>query len=257
VNLEAYTILAERQELYWWHRSRRFLSLGLLKKFGIKKKLRWIDIGCGPGGNLTMLKNFCPKLIVGCDLSHFSLLKAKSVTGEAKLIRMNINDSFPFSSERFDLATIFNVLYHKWVIDEKAVLDEVFRILSPGGLVLITEPAFPVLFREMDFVVMGNKRYYVKQFTDLARITGFNVRFESYFTSFGFPILLGSKFINKFRKKGEKNYSLAPDMKPISLLVNNLFFSVAQFEARLLLKGMKMPFGTTLITVLQKPDKSQ
>lgn len=251
---EAYKMLAKRQDSYWWHRARRFLASFLLKKYGLKNGCRWIDLGCGPGGNLGLLKNFDPSLIVGGDLSPIALVEAKNHRNGAILVRMDINESFPFRDGTFDVATIFNVLYHSWVKDENPVLSEVFRILAPGGLLLITEPAFPVLFREMDEIAMGNKRYRLKEIKVLSKKSGFSVLFESYFTSFGFPLLLGNKILQKIKGKEEnKGFVQAADMKSFNSSANQLFYQAGKAEARLLLNGLTMPVGTTLITVLRKP----
>ena len=200
------------------------------------------------------MKSFDPTLTVGGDLSPIALKEAMNHRNGAILVRMDINAPLPFSNNAFDAATIFNVLYHSWVTDERSVMEEAFRILAPGGLLLITEPAFPVLFREMDEIAMGNKRYRIKEITDLSRASGFSVIFESYFTSFGFPILLVNKFLQKITGNEEKmEFSPAVDMKSFNSSLNQLFFHAGKAEARLLLKGLTMPFGTTLITVLRKP----
>jgi SAM-dependent methyltransferase len=70
----------------------------------------------------------------------------------------NIARGLPFRDTSFDLAPVFNVLYHDWVPDEKAVVHEIVRILRPGGVALFTEPAFPALSRSMDVWAMGRKR---------------------------------------------------------------------------------------------------
>lgn len=139
---EAYTMLAARQRTYWWHRARRSLSLRLLRKFGIRKGCSWLDLGCGPGGNLAMLAAMSPSLTAGVDLSATALDFARQTAPSASLVRADISQGLPFAAAAFDLVTVYNVLYHRWVPHEEAVLSEISRVLRPGGLLLITEPAF-------------------------------------------------------------------------------------------------------------------
>ena len=99
------------------------------------------------------------------------------------------------ADDSFDVVTVFNVLYHDWVKDEGAVISEVARVLRPGGVFLVTEPAFSVLTREMDAAAMGHRRYRIADFAALIERAGLRVAQASYFTSFGFPLLLAMKLM--------------------------------------------------------------
>lgn len=247
---EAYQMLAERQHTYWWHRARRSTALSLLCRYGLTPECRWVDVGCGPGGNLHMLDPLHPREVVGVDLSPTALSLAAKIAPSATLVPADINEHLPFENSSFDVATIFNVLYHQWVRSEGAVLSEVGRIVRPGGLLLLTEPAFDVLRRELDDAVMTRRRYRLGDFDGLLRIAGFELLFASYFTSFGFPLLVAAKYL-RGRRPGTTR-TCAPDMRPLPSVVNKAFFSAAMLEGRALARGVHMPFGTTLIVVARR-----
>src|SRR5215467_3581892 len=139
---DTYRMLANRQDKYWWHRARRKMSVALLRRYGARSEGCWVDLGCGPGGNLIISSEFRPRLTVGVDVSPIALELARTRAGNAVLVQADLNATLPFSSRRCDVVTIFNVLYHEWVVNEQSVLREVQRILRPQGLLLITEPAF-------------------------------------------------------------------------------------------------------------------
>jgi SAM-dependent methyltransferase len=253
---EAYAMLAARQQTYWWHRARRFMCLALLRRFGLRPGCRWLDLGCGPGTNLTMLDTLRPSLTLGLDLSPIGLDFARQSAPAARLVRADLKKALPFADASFDLVTIFNVLYHRWMPGEDAVLSEVFRILKPGGLLLMTEPALSSLEREMDELTMGRRRYNLADIEALCRRTHLDLLLDSYFTSFGVPALLAIKLLSRlFRRKRSVVNNNAADMKPLSTLPNAALFRLARLEGRLVVAGVRMPFGVTLVCLARRPTE--
>lgn len=240
------------QTTHWWGRNRRKLGLDLLKKFGAFEGLkRIIDIGCGTGQNLGMLDSLKRARVVGVDRSSIALELARKAYPRCELVRADINRALPFPDQYFDLATIFNVLYHSWVESELATLKETRRILRPDGLLLITEPALPALAREIDIIDMAARRYRLRPFVDLLQAAEFDVVFSNYFTSFGAPIILGMKAVKALAAKPAAATDAA-DMRPMSPLLNATFYAAARVEAELVKAGVPMPFGTTLICVARR-----
>jgi ubiquinone/menaquinone biosynthesis C-methylase UbiE len=252
---EAYTMLAARQRTYWWHRARRSMGLALLRRSGIQEGCQLLDVGCGPGGNLDMLAAIHPGLVVGIDLSRTALQLARETVPDARLVHADISRGLPFAGATFDIVTIFNVLYHRWIPDERAVLREVFRVLRPGGLLLLTEPAFTVLEREMDELAMGRRRYRLREIVSLCEAAGLYVELQSYFTSFGFPILLATKLLGR-RRDNKSEEAAASDMKPLSSFTNQMMYRLASMESRLIVSGLTMPFGVTLVCLARRPHLS-
>lgn len=247
---ETYEALARRQQTYWWHRARRVMALSLLRRFGLEQGCRWLDVGCGPGGNFHMLDPLRPTFVAGVDVSPIALDLARNQLPSAVLVRADVNDPLPFADGSFDIATIFNVLYHSWVRSEAAVLSEVSRILRPGGLLLFTEPAFEALTREMDEAVMTRRRYRNADFDSWLRVAHFKTLFGSYFTSFGVPILLGAKLLKRGKRGTAQPEGI--DMQPVPELLNKALLAAGKAEAWALKHGMRMPFGTTLVRVARR-----
>jgi SAM-dependent methyltransferase len=253
VRPETYHLLARRQKHYWWHRARRAMSLELLRRHGLGAAHRWVDLGCGPGGNLCLLAPLQPALVVGVDCSPFALEFAQRDAPHARLVRADISQGLPFADDTFDVATVFNVLYHEWIISEVEVLSELRRVLRPGGFAVITEPAFASLMREMDAAAMGRRRYRLPEFRGLCQSAGLDVVLASYFTSFGAALLLAMKTAGAltapFRRGGP---TTNPDMKPINPFVNEVLYRAALVEAYAIVRRLPVPFGTTLICLVCK-----
>jgi SAM-dependent methyltransferase len=248
---ETYQLLADREQTYWWHRSRRAMSLSLLRRYGLAFGCRWIDIGCGTGGNFRMLDSLSPALVVGVDLSPIAISLAQRHASSAVVVRADINESLPFGDGSFDVATFFNVLYHQWVRSETDVLIEAARVLRPGGLVLLTEPAFDILAREMDEAVMARRRYHNADFDAWLDTAGFDPLFSSYFSSFGVPILLAAKYWGRAKQRTAEQVA-ALDMRSLPEPVNKALEFAASIERWMLARGIRMPFGTTLVRVARR-----
>jgi SAM-dependent methyltransferase len=253
VRPESYQLLADRQQTYWWHRSRRALALSLLRRYGLTSGCRWLDVGCGPGGNLGMLDPLRPSLVVGVDLSPIALSLAERYAPAATLVSADINERLPFADASFDVVTIFNVLYHQWVESEASVFAEVARVLRHGGLLLFTEPAFNVLTRELDVAVMTRRRYRITDFDPWLDAAAFDTLFSSYFTGFGFPILLAAKYARTSNHE-TSDAGTALDMRPIPAVLNETLAYIAAVEARALSRGLRMPFGTTLVRLARRRE---
>ena len=63
----------------------------------------------------------------------------------------------PFSDTSFDAVFIFDVLEH--IEGDDAVIEEIRRVLRPGGALLITVPAFMFLFGRQDRMSDHKRRY--------------------------------------------------------------------------------------------------
>ncbi len=250
---ETYKMLAEREDGYWWHVGRRAMSIRLLSHCGIPRGGRWLDLGCGPGGNLALADSFAASLTVGVDVSPIALSIARQKKPRARLVRADLNNSLPFGDAVFDVVTVFNVLYHDWVISEAAVIDEISRVLRRGGSLLITEPAFAVLAREMDVAAMGHRRYRRADIVGLCESTGLHAVQASYFTSFGFPLLLAMKFLRQLKAAGRGTQSDADaDMKPLNPIANEILLRLSMLKSHAISAKLPIPFGTTLFCLARK-----
>lgn len=199
-----------------------------------------------------MLDSLNPSLIVGVDVSEIALsLAASNIPESARLVRADISRGLPLDDGAFDVATIFGVLCHQWVESEATVLAETARILRPGGLVLLTEPAFDAMTREIHDITLTKRRYRHADFDAWFASAGFETLFSSYFTSFGFPIILAAKRFMRGKPGGEE----APaDMRPIPGFTNEILLGAAMLEAWVIGRGIPMPFGTTLVRVARRRE---
>src|ERR1017187_672725 len=129
---ETYRMVAEREEYYWWRRARRAMSVGLLRRHGVTAGARWLDLGCGPGGNFILSEMLMADITVGLDVSSIAHAEARKKFPYAYLVRADLSHTLPFADGEFDVVTIFNVLYHDWIASEAVVVAEIGRVMRPG-----------------------------------------------------------------------------------------------------------------------------
>jgi len=102
---------------------------------------RVLDFGAGPASFMIPLAPHCRE-IVGAEISARFVEEGQSVLDElqiknAKLVHID-PDVLPFEDESFDVLMMVDVIHHLENIPVS--LDEAFRVLKPGGRVIVFEP---------------------------------------------------------------------------------------------------------------------
>jgi len=102
--------------------------------------LRILDCACGRGFYLNMIRHVSQCKLVGLELEDEIIRKALRNVGhlpDITLVRGNIYH-LPFPDGYFDGVILSEILEH--IDDDVAGLREVWRVLKPGGVVVITVP---------------------------------------------------------------------------------------------------------------------
>lgn len=120
------------------HRLRERQALTLLKKFNSGSKI--LDAGCGTGLVLRHL----PAGSVGLDINPRNIKKAKLHAPKAEVILGDI-EKLPFPNSSFKTIISMDVLEH--LIEPKGAIFELFRVLSPGGILIGSVPAQNLIWR--------------------------------------------------------------------------------------------------------------
>lgn len=99
-----------------------------------------LDYGCGVGPAIERVIKLNPKKITGIDISDVSISKAKekfqSLESKVELLVDNC-ESTTFNNNKFDLVYGLGILHH---LQFSKCIDEISRILKPGGVLLFIEP---------------------------------------------------------------------------------------------------------------------
>ena len=111
----------------------------LCSELEIKKTDVILEAGCGTGNLALMIKNNGSK-VIGLDNCNVALELYRTKDPVANTILGNLTDILPFPNNYFDKIVSNNTLY---IIDKGKqilALKELYRILKPGGKIVISNP---------------------------------------------------------------------------------------------------------------------
>jgi SAM-dependent methyltransferase len=234
--------MAELDQDHWWFIARRRILERLIQRaVRPPNKARILEIGCGTGHNLAMLKSFgrveaseldrCARAVANKHLPR----RVK----EAKLPDLSM-----FERNGFDLIALLDVLEH--VPDDLASLRAIHRRLKPGGALLLTVPANPWMWSAHDKAHHHFRRYTKKQLQELFLRSGLEIQLLSYFNTLLYPLVASARLLGKLTGKTSADDSLPS--APVNALLNKVFGLEAGLIGR-----VPMPFGVSLVAVVRRP----
>jgi SAM-dependent methyltransferase len=150
-----YAVEAEVEATHWWFVERRRLFGRMIAGMKLPSDARILDIGTSTGTNLRMLRDLGFTNFEGLDQSE----EAIRWCADKGLGKVTAGDvcKLPFAEGSFDLVLATDIIEH--VDDDVGALREIRRILKPEGRVLITVPAFRMLWGLQDDVSHHKRRY--------------------------------------------------------------------------------------------------
>ncbi len=115
---------------------------GLIERIRCQPR-RILDLGCGTGSTTLLLKKAFPQAeVIGLDLSPYMLLVAADRAAEAHLeiqVKHGNAEQTGFPDASFDLVTASLLFHETPPLVACNILQEAFRLLKPGGEVLILD----------------------------------------------------------------------------------------------------------------------
>ena len=140
----------------------------LSKRFDLHGNIKLLELGCGRCDFLYEFQNFgfeCK----GLDRDETSVKNNYGL--EVKQCNLS-RDIFPYADKSFD------VVYHKSVIehfyDPEHLMSETFRILKPGGKVIILTPDWHTQWKNFFEDFTHSRPFDVTALRDLLQISSFN-----------------------------------------------------------------------------------
>ena len=238
-----YDIEWNLESTHWWFSGRRRLLKFLLSYLSIQRDSPVIDVGCGVGSNLPLLKSMGFK-VIGIDSESYGLSFAKNLS-EVLLINGDALN-LPVKSNSIELVIATDILEH--LDDDSVGIKEIHRTLTREGKVILTVPAFEFLWGIQDVVGMHKRRYSKNEFLKKVEREGFTVLKSSYFNFFlFFPIFLVRRLIRLFGLKIES------ENKINSPLINFFLRTLLGIEPYIL-KYFSFPFGVSIFCIARKSE---
>ena len=235
------------EDRHWWFQGRRRIVAKLLELMPLVDDSRILDLGCGTGGNLQMLAGFGE--VTGVEMDEQALALAKE-RGDAPVMAGSLPDDVPFEPASFHCVTMLDVLEH--VEQDQAGLAAVYRLILPGGHLLLTVPAFRFLWGPHDEEHHHYRRYRAEELRSRLLGAGFEVTHLSYFNTWLFPLIALVRLLHKWIPAGKAGMETGLPPAWLNRLLLGLFSS-----ERLIVTRGRLPFGVSLLAVARKPSASK
>src|SRR4051812_51856 len=239
--LEA-TARAEREH-FWFRGFRRFVE-PIIAAAAAGRRPIILDCGCGTGHNLALLRRYGSAY--GIDLTWAGLQYAAS-KGERRVARASAS-RLPFGAARFGLVTSFDVLYSLPDEVERDAIAEMFRVLTPGGTLIVNVAALESLRGNHSVLSSEIRRYSKRDLSRRLSSAGFRVTHTTYTNFSILPMVAAVRLKQRLsgaHVESEEEISIPP--APVNALLSGML----AIEAAAL-RIVNMPVGSSLLAVAVK-----
>jgi SAM-dependent methyltransferase len=236
-----YDRMRELQRDHWWFVGRRRIIETLLAQLELPKGAKILEVGCGPGGNLSMLRRFGE--VMGLEPDEPSRAFASEATG-VRIEGGALPDQLPFEPDGFDLVCAFDVIEH--IEADAAAVAALARLIRPGGYLAVTVPAHPWMWSRHDELHHHKRRYRMTPFRRLFEAAGLRVCKASYFNSLLFPTIAAVRAAKMLAGADTSDDDAMP-----SAAVNRLLAGVFGAEQHWLKRG-SLPFGVSIVLIARR-----
>jgi SAM-dependent methyltransferase len=244
--------LSTIEDRHFWFRARNQLIFELGKRVssGLTPGYLVLEVGCGTGNVLRMLRKACQDgTVVGLEMWFDGLRHAKKRTA-GFLVQGDVRQC-PFSKP-FDIVGMFDVLEH--IPEEQETLAALYKLLVPGGRLLLTVPAHSFLWSYFDEASRHCRRYSTDEIRKKLTAAGFEVEFQTQFMACIFPIVWAFRKMSKpWEPRASNAKMLAKTEFRIIPVVNGILTALLSLEARWVARGHSLPLGTSLVVIARKP----
>lgn len=206
------------------------------------RALELLEVGAGAGQNLPTLASFGVVDAIEVNARGRAAIRARNMT------RTIFAEAVPFALERrYDVVCALDVVEH--LPDDREALQWMYDLLRPGGLLVITVPAYQWLFSDHDRA-LGHFRRYTRPCLLATLPPGVEVLTAAYFTHFAFPLAVAVRAAWSLKRKGR--VAPAKQSSPRGRLVEGVLRRLHDAELALIRRGYQPPFGLSTYLVARR-----
>lgn len=209
-----------------------------------------LEVGSSSGFFLRDIKLKAPDVfIIGSDCISEPLDKLAKNQPDTPLIQFDLT-TCPLPEHSVDAIVILNVLEH--IENDQQAFKQLYRILKPGGVVVIEVPANQELYDFYDKLLRHYRRYECENLVRITEKVGFKLLYSSHLGFFIYPFFRYIKLKNKknIDKKNTEN-----DVKNMiqfgGPIINFILYILMLFELKLG-KAIRYSTGIRCLLTLTK-----
>ncbi len=235
-----YADMFKLEQNHWWFAAKHRIVLSMLQRAlpARSGKLKVADLGCGCGRMLQLLSQQYEA--VGVDVSPLAVEFAKK--RNVKVVEGRLPNDVPLTPGTFDAVLMLDVLEH--LDDDVDSAAAAAKLLKPGGIFLLTVPAYQWLFGPHDVAHHHRQRYTRGQLELVLREAALEVKYSSYCNTILFPLALAQRAAQRSKKHQPAQISTSIPPRPINAMFRAVFAS-----ERHLLGRVALPFGLSVVAM--------
>lgn len=233
------------QSHFWFRGFRKFVAPLLVEATRGRSGARALDCGCGTGSNLAMIGRFASAW--GFDRAEVGVRVARA---HGHRVAQASIGAIPFRDGLFDVVTSFDVLQCVPDEVERDALAEMYRVLKPGGALILNVAALDWLRGRHSLLSEEVRRYTPARLRAVVERAGFRIE-RLTFTHFTLlPLLMAVRAWQRVvagdsLRAGEFEIAVPPAP------VNGALTALVSLEAWLLGR-CNMPIGSSLLLLARK-----
>jgi SAM-dependent methyltransferase len=247
MNPAEFANIAKSERDFWWYRGMRTILLRMLDPYLAGRKIdRALDAGCGTGYFAHWLQTERHWPIVPMDVSWNGLSYARDM-GIDRPVQADIT-SMPFADCAFDLVISVDVLSHLPRGEESRATRELSRVMAPGGLLFLRNPALEVLRSRHSEFILERQRFTRRRLVRLMAGAGVRALRCTYANSLLLPVAMA-----KFRLwEPLLRQPAASGVEPLAPWLDRLLYQPLAMEAAWIGAGRDLPAGQSLLFIGEK-----
>lgn len=228
---------------YWWFTARSKILENALTAY-VNSTDKVLDVGSADGPSAAWLKAKADTISMDMDPRG---LDEHGVVGSV----MDI----PFADATFDVVSAFDVIEH--CSDEALALAEVNRVLKPGGLFLMSVPAYEWAWTSHDTLNDHHRRYNKVRVRRALLQADLEIVRATYFFASVFPFFAADRLRTRVKERRSPFVKLAtgetPPLPTVKPAVSRLLTNLSKIDETLI-GARDLPFGSSVLAVGRKPN---
>jgi SAM-dependent methyltransferase len=231
------------EQMHWWFATRRRIVEEAIGT-DIGPESRIVEIGCGTGYFLERLNQRFP---------HATVLGVEPSDAAARVARDRgcsvscgtFEDVATSTVTHADMIIALDVLEH--CVHDDTALRSAVAAMTPGGRLILTVPALPVLWSPHDEINAHYRRYVASDLSRLLQDSGLTVDRLTYFNTLLLPIAYVTRAVARITRSRKMT---GIDMPP--RWVNTALTMLFSVEVHAL-RHVDLPIGMSILAIAHKP----